>query len=181
MSERSDMPIVLPAPMPEESAKGGGPERRSQVRFPFTAAAEVYELHSQTRLTGRCSDLGSGGCYVDTLSPLPVGAIVKIRMERDMREFEAMAVVTYALVSMGMGLAFTEIKGEHQEVLRSWIAGLSGKQLPKPAVSTTVPEIGAIDANANMRLMLNELIYLLVRKKIITENEGSELLRQMFR
>jgi hypothetical protein len=32
-----------------------------------------------------------------------------------------------------------------------------------------------------MRLVLNELIYLLVRKKIISENEGSALLRQMFR
>ena len=32
-----------------------------------------------------------------------------------------------------------------------------------------------------MRLVLNELITLLVRKKIITEIEGAELLRQMFR
>ena len=98
-----------------------------------------------------------------------------------MREFEAAAVVTYALVSMGMGLAFTEIKREHQDVLRSWIADLSGVQPPKPAVSTTRPETGAMEANANMRLVLNELIYLLVRKKIFTEKEGSELLRQMFR
>src|ERR1700674_4992740 len=142
MSERSDRPIVFPAPLPEESAITGGPERRAQVRFPFTAAAEVYELRSQTRVTGRCSDLSPGGCYVDTLSPFPVGAVVKVRMERNMREFEAAAVVTYALVSMGMGLAFTEIKLEHQDVLRSWIADLSGVQPPKPAVSTTRPETG---------------------------------------
>ena len=96
MSERSDMPIVFPAPLPEEHAKGGGPERRAQVRYPFTAAAEVYDLGSQTRVTGRCSDLGPGGCYVDTLSPLVVGAVVKVRIERDMREFEASAVVLRA-------------------------------------------------------------------------------------
>lgn len=181
MPDRSDTPIVFPAPLREEPPKSGGPENRAQVRFPFTAAAEIYELRSQTRVTGRCSDLGAGGCYIDTLSPFAVGAVVRIRMKHDTREFEAAAVVAYTHVSMGMGLAFTEIKREHQAVLRSWIGELSGEPVPEPAASATEPETGAVEANANMRLVLNELIYLLVRKKIITENEGSALLRQMFR
>ena len=181
MPERSDMPIMFPAPLPEESAKTSGPERREQARFPFTAAAEVYELRSQTRVTGRCSDLGSGGCYVDTLIPFTVGAVVRVRIVRDSREFEAAAVVTYAHVQMGMGLMFTEIKREHHNVLRSWIADLSGEPPPEPAPSTTAPETGATEANANMRFVLSELIALLVRKKIITEIVGAGLLRQMFR
>jgi hypothetical protein len=41
---------------------------------------------------------------------------------------------------MGMGLAFTEIKREHQDVLRSWIAELSGEQPQEAAVSSTEPE-----------------------------------------
>ena len=180
MSERSDTPIVFTAPLPEEQPKSGGSENRAQVRFPFTAAAEIHELRSQTRVSGRCSDLGAGGCYIDTLSPFAVGAVVRIRLERDTREFEAAAVVAYAHVSMGMGLAFTEIKREHQAVLRSWIAELSGEQSPELAASAAEPETGEIDPDANMRLVLNELIYLLVRKKIITENEGTGLLRQMF-
>ena len=181
MSERSEMPIVFPAPSPEESAKSGGPESRAQVRFPFTAAAEVCELRSQARVTGRCSDLSAGGCYVDTLSPFAVGAIVRVRMERDVRVFEAVAVVDYAHVSMGMGLTFTEIKHEYHGVLRAWIAELSGEQIPEPAASTTEPEAGAIEADANMQSVLNELIYLLVRKKIIAENIGAEFIRKMLR
>src|ERR1700693_169203 len=168
MSERSDTPIVFPAPLREEPPKSEAPEKRAQVRYPFTAAAEIYELRSQTRVSGRCSDLSAGGCYIDTLSPFAVGAVVKVRIERETREFEASAVVAYAHVSMGMGLSFTEIKREHQAVLRSWIADLSGEQPPEPAAPTTEPETGAVEANANMRLVLNELIYLLVRKKIIT-------------
>jgi PilZ domain len=181
MSERSDTPIVFTAPLPEEQPKSGVSENRAQVRFPFTAAAEIYELRSQTRVSGRCSDLSAGGCYIDTLSPFAVGAVVRIRLERDTREFEAAAVVAYAHVSMGMGLAFTEIKREHQAVLRSWIAELSGEHPHEPAAPAAEPETGAIETEANMRLVLNELIYLLVRKKIITENEGTGLLRQMFR
>ena len=181
MSERSDMPIVFPAPLPEEPAKSGGAERRAEVRFPFTAAAEVYDPRSQTRVTGRCSDLGSGGCYVDAISPLTAGSVVRVRIERDLREFEAAATVAYAHASMGMGLMFTEVGPEHQAILRSWIAELSGEQPPTLEVSTAGSEPGQYDSTTNMRQVLNELIKLLLRKKIITENEGADLLRQVYR
>jgi len=179
MAERSDMPIAFPAPLPKESPTCANSERRSGVRFLFTAAAEVCELRSQTRVVGRCSDLGAGGCYVDTLSPFTVGSAVRVRIERDLNEFEAEATVAYAHVSMGMGLAFTAIKDEHQGVLRSWIAELSGEKSPKVDASYTGHESGLLSANAGQAL--NELINLMVRKKLITENEGAGLLRQMFR
>lgn len=179
MSESSEVPVVFSAPIPEEPPSSRNPERRGGVRFPFTAAAEVHDLRSQTRVVGRCSDLGSGGCYVDTLSPFSVGSAVRIRIERDLQEFEAEATVAYAHVSMGMGLAFTEIKDEHQGVLRSWIAELSGEKAPKVDVSYTGHEAGLL--GANLVQILNELIHLMVRKKLITENEGAVLLRQMLR
>jgi hypothetical protein len=177
------MPIVFPAPSVEEPQEKGGSERRVSVRFPFTAAAEVYELRSKARMAGRCSDLSIGGCYIDTLSPFALGCAVRIRMEADHREFEADAVVAYAHPQMGMGLRFTGIKREHEEVLRLWIAELGGEQAAEPAVSPVEPEpeAGAIDAIENTRLVLNELITLLVRSKIITGNDGVRLLREMFR
>jgi len=179
MSDRSDMPTVDPGPLPQEQAKGGGAERRTQVRYPFTAAAEVYDVHSQTRVTGRCSDLGPGGCYVDTLSPLVVGTAVRVRIERDMREFEATAVVAFAQSPMGMGLAFKEVKPESEAVLRYWIGELSGEKSPTVEVSYTGQEAGLRSSNVGQ--VLNDLINLMVRKKLVTENEGEALLRQMFR
>jgi hypothetical protein len=187
---------MLPAPLTEEQVKGGGPERRVQTRFPFTASADVYELRSQTRLNGRCSDLSVGGCYIDTLSPFPVGAVVRVRLVRDSRAFESAAVITYAHNSMGMGLSFTGMKREDQEVLRSWIADLSGEQPPELAVSLEAPapvpappppapppaakETETPDTNASLQPIVYELITLLMRKKLITENEGALLLRRMF-
>ena len=184
--ERSDMPIVFPALAAAEPAKGERPESRKQARYPFSVAADIHDLRSQARISGRCSDLSSGGCYIDTLSPFAAGAYVKIRLERDGREFVATAVVVYAHASMGMGLAFTEMKREHWDVLRSWIAELSGEQPPDPVLAKTgvpapEPEAPTADTAASLRLVLNELIYLLVRKRIITESEASGLLRQMFR
>jgi hypothetical protein len=192
VSERHDMPIAFPSSSPAELAKSEGGENRKQIRFPFSAAAEINDVRSQARLTGRCSDLSAGGCYIDTLSPFATGTFVKIRMERQGREFVAAAVVAYAHASMGMGLTFTEMKRAHWDVLRSWIAELSGEQPPEPVLarpaapeppSEAAPsaETAAADSTASLRLVLNELIYLLVRKKIISEGEASGLLRQMFR
>jgi hypothetical protein len=182
MSEDSDRPqTVWPGPAPQESQEASVPERRNAQRFPFTAAAEVTDLRSKTRVTGRSADLGLGGCYIDTMSPFAVGSAVQIRLERDLRELEATGVVTYALVSMGMGLSFTDIKPEHRAVLKTWIAELSGEKATNPEFTSTSPEQGMMAAMENNRQVLNELITLMVRKKIIRENEGAALLRQMFR
>jgi hypothetical protein len=107
---------------------------------------------------------------------------VKIRIERKVHGFEAEAVVAYAHVSMGMGLTFTEIKPEHQDVLRSWLAELSGEDSAELASSKQESAArGKEEEDTNLRLVLNQLITLLVRKKIILEAEGAELLRQLFR
>jgi hypothetical protein len=182
MSDYSDKPLVLvPGPIRVASEAPSGPERRQIIRYPFTAAAEILELRSQTRVAGRSSDLGLGGCYIDLMSPLAVGSIVRIRLEREQNVFEAMATVAYAHVSMGMGLTFTEIKPEHQAVLRTWVAELSGEQLPEPEVAAAEPESGMLSTVLHLQQVLNELINLMVRKKVINEAEGAALLRQIFR
>jgi hypothetical protein len=180
MSAPHEEPIVAPDAPPEESA-GGSVDLRTQTRYPFTAAAEVYELRSQTRVAGRCSDLSMGGCYVDTLVPFAIGSVVRIRVEHDTRELVSMAVVTYAHLSLGMGLRFTEMKPEHHAVLRYWIAGLSGEVYLEPAAVTVDSRDERQETESNLRLVLGELITLLVAKKILTEKEGAELLLQVFR
>jgi len=181
MSVPSDEPIAAANAAPEESASKGSVENRSQMRYSFTASAEVYELRTQTRVVGRCSDLGMGGCYIDTLAPFSVGSVVRIRVENDTREFASMAIVAYAHASMGMGLRFTDMKPAHRQVLRYWIAGLSGEALPEPAAAATDAQNESQEMESNMRLVLSELISLLVSKKILTQSEGAEMLLQVFR
>lgn len=182
MPERSDKsPIKVPGPVPGASGTTSVQERRTTPRFHFTAAAEVFDIGSQARLVGRSSDLGLGGCYIDTISPFAADTAVRVRLERGLHQFEARAVVKYTHQSMGMGLVFTEIKPEHQAVLRKWIAELGGEQSPESEVLATNPESGMAPAIGNLRQILNELIDLLIRKKVISEREGAGLLRQMFR
>jgi PilZ domain len=185
MSENSDKTTFVPLPSAENSekqessSKFGYPERRRHERFPFNADAEIVELSSRTRSPGRCSDLGPGGCYVDTMAPFSVGAEVRIRIKRESREFEAAAVVTYAHPSLGMGMKFTGISREHQEVLNSWLAEVSGGACKGIDPPQTQPDLEA-GGDTNFLLVLNQLVALLARKKILTESEGAGLLRKMF-
>jgi hypothetical protein len=181
MSKTSDNPLILvPSPPPDKSEVETGPERRLAVRYPFTATAEIMELRSETRVTGRSSDLGRGGCYIDILSTFAIGSLVRVRLEREKKLFEAIATVSYAQQSVGMGLAFTEVKPEHQIVLQSWIAELSGETLPETNAPVAEPHADEISDVLRLQQVLNELINLMVRKKVINGMEATALLRKIF-
>jgi hypothetical protein len=180
MAKISDEPLPLASgSIPIKSEMEAGPDRRSAVRYPFTAAADVVELRSQARVAGRGSDLGLGACYIDVLSPFAVGSVVRVRLEREQSVFEAVATVSYSQQSMGMGLAFTEVKTQH--VLRAWVAELSGEPLPEPDAAAVESDSGMPSTVLHLQQVLNELINLMVRKKVINEAEGAALLRQIFR
>src|SRR5882762_7770041 len=106
-------------------------ERRRHTRYPFTVTVEAVEGKSQTRIHGRTSDLSRGGCYVDTISSFPAGSVVKMRLTKDARSFEALAEVVYSLVGMGMGVKFTSGDPQQLLTLEKWVGELSGKLLPE--------------------------------------------------
>jgi PilZ domain len=181
MPETPNKPLItLPGPTSESAEGKEQAERRSHKRFPFTASAEVVDIHSRTRLLGRTSDLGAAGCYIDTLSPFAKGTAVRLRLEHDQKKFETAAVVAYSSAPMGMGLTFTEIRPDQLDILIYWMAMLNGEPSAEPETVAAVAGVEAETNNSNPRLVLYELINLMVRKKMITENEGAGLLRNMF-
>ncbi len=167
-------------------------ERRRSSRYPFTTMVEAVELQSMARISGRTSDISRGGCYVDTMSPFPVGAPLKLRLTYANRSFQCQAVVIYAHVGMGMGLAFTQAAPDQVRILQEWIAEVSGQPLPPPPEPSPVPQpvptgVAPLVPEAedpeekNERFVLNQLVNLLMRKKILTEKEATALLRELFR
>jgi hypothetical protein len=101
-------------------------KRRSVRRCPLVASAEVTELGSgsSTKLSARISELGLGGCYIDTLNPFPEETVVLLRILRDDGVFESKARVVYADGRFGMGLAFVEMAPNQRSVLEGWLAEL---------------------------------------------------------
>jgi hypothetical protein len=99
-------------------------KKRAVRRCQLVASAEVMERDSQTQLSARVSEIGLGGCYVDTLSPFPNGTLVHVRIIRDGGAFECEAKVVYVHDSFGMGIAFTNIAVDQRRLLENWIAAL---------------------------------------------------------
>jgi len=131
-------------------------------------------------MNARTSDLGRGGCYVDTFCPFPMHAPVKLRITRDRKSFVAHAKVVYSKIGMGMGLQFTGIEPLQQPVLDRWITELSGTGLPdftcEDEETLALPS-GRKTPTANS--VLGELILALVRKNLLAPDEGKSLLAKL--
>lgn len=157
-------------------------ERRSHLRFPFTASVEAIEPRSGTRISGRSTDLGLGGCYVDSLNPFAVGTLVKIRITKDEESFDTKAMVTFSQVGMGMGLCFVASEPQQSALFQRWVIALSGaeQEVSKDAPVPLRRVADASEASHPAQVeVLNELVVALMRKGLLAEREGRDMLRKL--
>jgi hypothetical protein len=173
-----------PKPTESNNSSVASPvERRRSLRFPFSATVEAVEDKSGAKVVGRTSDLGLGGCYVDTLSPFPVGTNARIRILRENESFEAQGRVIYSQIGMGMGLAFVSAQPNQVRLFQRWLQEISGQSVAAPEPPTQpAPDAAPAEETQTLRnAVLSDLIMTLMQKKILTEVEGKDLLRKLFR
>jgi hypothetical protein len=103
-------------------------ERRTTLRVPFVAHAEITEAGTSVCIGARVSDISGDGCYVDLRSALPQGTSAQIRIRTATEIFGTSAIVSYTHPHLGMGLIFGEIDSESQAVLQKWIAFAAREQ-----------------------------------------------------
>jgi len=98
-------------------------DRRASPRYALIVAAEITDLASSAKLTGRTSDVSRTGCYVDTLHPPPYGTEVQIRLLNAREVFEVQARIVYVSPGLGMGVMFsTDIPADQLSILDRWLA-----------------------------------------------------------
>jgi hypothetical protein len=149
-------------------------ERRGNARHMFTAAAEVVELKSGARFSTRTTDLGPGGCFVDTVCPFPVGSKVRVTLQKAKTTFQTTGTVVYSQMGLGMGISFEDQDEARRTALGEWLADITGDcqmipeivRMPMPPGSHRGPEWTS----------LVRLIHLMIGKGILTEAEGTSVL-----
>ncbi|MGH9728336.1 MAG: PilZ domain-containing protein [Candidatus Acidiferrales bacterium] len=160
---------AVPPSAAEEAA-----ERRGGVRYQITVSAEVIELISGTRFSTRTTDLGPGGCFVDTLMPLPVGSSVRVRLHKDDVAIEALGTVTYSQSGLGMGVAFDNMPPEKARALDAWLVEL---MTAKPTDFRAAPTSTNVSAKPENRVdVARRLIRLLVKRGVISAADADSLL-----
>jgi hypothetical protein len=160
-------------------------EKRSTPRFPLSASAEAFDIKANLQITGRLSDIGRKGCYMDTISPFALNAAVILTITRDVRTFRTKAKVVYSLNGMGMGLMFTSTEPDQVRVLDSWLNELSGGMLVEPEPPASVPVTptfetpAAAAADQDLRDIVRELIVVLNRQSIVGDADAMAMMRKI--
>lgn len=104
-------------------------DRRVAPRYPLILVAEVTDLSDSRVVNARSSDVSRTGCYIDTLSPSPVGANVEVRLLRGDQSFHTTARVMYVCPGLGMGVAYHENTPAAQfAILDRWLQEASTKR-----------------------------------------------------
>lgn len=96
-------------------------EQRGASRYPFYASAELTESTSAAPTKAHTSNLGSNGCFLDTVNPLPAGTIVSIQITHQGQVFAARGVVAHSHPNTGMGLQFIALESGCASVLETWL------------------------------------------------------------
>jgi PilZ domain len=96
-------------------------EHRGTPRYPFYASAELTEASSAAPTKAYTSNLGSNGCFLDTINPLPEGTIVSIQITYQGHVFAARAVVAHSDANTGMGLKFIALESGCSSLLETWL------------------------------------------------------------
>lgn len=153
-------------------------ERRGNDRVQYTIATEVVELSSGARFTTRTTDVGPGGCFVDTTVPFPVGTRVQVRLKHAKTTFDAMGSVVYSQAGLGMGVSFTELAPERRAELEAWLGDLLGEP---PSAQDRAHEPGHSTKNFDLnrgsdRAAIIRLLHVLVAKRLLTEAEAASVL-----
>lgn len=116
---------------------------RRTPRFRFSAPAEVVRSGAQVAEKTQVNELSLYGCYLDTKTPLPRGTNVTIKIISGGQFFEASATVIYAQPTLGMGVAFREVKPTYLAVLQKWLRQALEKQnAPPPSIDDFDSEKG---------------------------------------
>ena len=170
MSLSKTLPKMMLAAEPDEAE-----ERRGGIRYQVTVAAEVIELISGTRFSTRTTDLGPGGCFVDTLMPLPVGSSVRVRLHKDNMAIEALGTVTYSQSGLGMGVAFDNMPPEKARALDAWLTELTAVKPPSFDVSRVSSRAPAEERHTQIA---QRLVRLLVKRGVISEADAAALLSE---
>jgi len=170
---------------PSAAPPASGADRRKYPRHSCRIEALVTDEATSSRLPARVTDLSLGGCYVEMLSPLPLGALVELILNPGDTTLQVRGKVRTSQMGMGMGVAFTGMSPEDFEKLRVLAP-------PVPAAPAARNSAGGQSAGASPRsenspanggpstaVALEAIARVLFRKGVLTRSEVAEELEKL--
>ena len=162
---------------PELSAVEEAVEKRTHPRISVSLSAEIVDTKTGARITGRVTDVGTGGCYVDTMNTFPKDTPVDVFLLWQERTLYLRAFVAYAVngKGIGMGLSFRGNPAQARATLQDWVTELGGT-LPRASSQADQQRSTGSETKLARTHRLEEIMYdlitMLMRKGLLTEGEA---------
>jgi len=168
-----------------------GSERRKHPRYECMGQAKILPKGSELWLGGVLRDISLGGCYVEMMSPLSPQTQVELSLTVEELVVHTSGVVKVSFQGMGMGVAFTEIASQDQELLERIVGRAAGAQSKTEPVSEPAPRVASktpketdlaptpIPTISDTEAALETLLKLLARKAVLTREEFVELMKKL--
>jgi len=121
-------------------SSGSTGTRRSQQRFHCAGGVELRRNEGAPPVFGNLSDISLTGCYVETVSSLPVGTELLFMIRVRDTVLRGRAQVKTSHHAVGIGLVFLHLGAEDQQKLEFLMGTLAGSQDLQPRQSLAVPE-----------------------------------------
>ena len=103
-------------------------DRRKHARYPVSGGgAEIRQQGVDSRIWARLTDISLGGCYLETMSPLPVLTYVNLGLILEEQHLNAKGQVVVAHPNFGMGIQFIDMSAADRKMLEGWLATLAPK------------------------------------------------------
>jgi PilZ domain len=114
------------AQSPQAHWKAEDMERRNSSRFKCRGSAEIFVPSVSFPTRGQIDDISLSGVYIQATAPLPVGNDVKLSLAIQGTIIQAEAQVRTSHPGVGMGLMFTNLTPENNQILAGIIRRLGG-------------------------------------------------------
>jgi hypothetical protein len=96
-------------------------QNRPYPRYAFRCEAQFCPHGTVANMSGTLSDISLSGCYLETLSPLPIGTQLDVTFTSNGVVVAIPGIVRVVHPNMGMGVQFSDLSGERAKALEQII------------------------------------------------------------
>ena len=175
MSEVSTTAHPAPAPQAAERRRI---DRRKHPRYPVQGGgAEIRQQGVDSRIWARLTDISLGGCYLETMSPMPVLTYVNLTLTLEEQHLHAKGQVVVAHPHFGMGVEFLDLSDKDRPVLQAWVAALAPKAGPPVGRRSGENPARALDKEA-AALLVQSVTEFFRNKPVMTREEFLQMVEE---
>jgi len=121
LMSKLECPWAALLPRNEEDAPIVAPGRRRWERHKINILIALYDERTSVPIRVTASDISASGCYVETLSPFPIGTGLGAELWLGPEKVMTRALVRTSDPRVGMGIEFVGLKTEGQQRFQAYL------------------------------------------------------------